>query len=110
MPFDGVTQNPVVQRLLDAKSYLQEHGWCQWRVQDPDGRVCTIGGVIYGSGNLCWQSAYQDSSVLLAIRELEIRCGGHIPNWNNTQERTVEDVYKLIDNTIQSLVAETVAV
>ena len=31
--------------LLDAADYIDAHGWCQKRTEDPYGRVCAVGGL-----------------------------------------------------------------
>src|SRR5437764_876044 len=61
MPFDG-TQLPLnVKTLLEAKAYMQEHGWCQRAYQTQTGEVCMMGAVravtkhdVYLMANVEW--------------------------------------------------------
>lgn len=31
------------EKIAAMREYIQEHGWCQWRLKDEQGRVCIVG-------------------------------------------------------------------
>ncbi len=101
MPFDG-TQNPTVRVLETVKAYIHKHGWCQFALQDNRGRVCLTGGFLYSG-----VSEHPEGQAAFTLLDTQARITTlSVAHWNNAPGRTVEDVYKLIDDTIQTVLSE----
>lgn len=77
------------QVLLDAADYIERHGWCQYIVEDNQGRVC-IGGAISAAAS----NSDQDDLYVYALVRLDKYLHSYklVPFWNDTPGRTKEEV------------------
>ena len=73
-----------------VKATLQEHGWCQGKMQDYNGRVC----LFFAMG----KTPLSHAEWLSLYRKIHDTIGTvDIPRWNDQSKRTVEEVYALLD-------------
>jgi hypothetical protein len=77
------------QMLLRAADYIEEHGWCQSRVMDKEGRVCLLGAILYvGGTGLDFMPRVEKAA--------GIGQGGLIACWNNAPGRTKQEVVDVL--------------
>lgn len=77
------------QSLLDAATYIEEHGWCQFYLQMRSGAVCMLGAMSRTVPRECgFDGAWIRSVHLVQERT---GCVG-ISTWNDAPERTKEEV------------------
>jgi hypothetical protein len=76
--------------LRKAAEILGERGWCQRSSMDDQGHLCALGALGVASRAIS-PSAYTKAGAALA-RHLCIESRYDIPEWNDVQGRTAEDV------------------
>jgi hypothetical protein len=78
---------PWQRAIAAAITYIETHGWCQWRNQDEYGQSCITGALYYGNDrDWCWS----------ARAKIEDCVGGRLEAWNNKPGRTQEQVLTLL--------------
>ena len=91
-----------------AADYIREHGWCQNNFADERGRCCAAGArnaVIYGSP--CGVREYMSieakrESALTQAFKMESDLTMSIPEWNDIEGRTKEEVLAVFDRIANS--------
>ena len=90
--------------LLAAADYLENHGWCQGKLTEPNGAACAIGAMHCGIGALRFGER-PDTDKGLRISEtitgfslyLAKQTGnGRIADWNDAPGRTKEQVVSML--------------
>lgn len=93
--------NSKVELLIKTKNYLLENGWAQRTFEDDNGGVCLLGAMNRSAG---WshnatklrEAVYGDMvEALTATGELS-----GIMIWNDSKERTFNDVMDFLDEMI----------
>jgi len=86
------------EALLKAAEYIEDHGHCQFELQDQEGRVCARGAllaVLTGDPNRHTDS---DPAYMLRVeaeRMVESTVGAqYIITWNNQEGRTEGEVVR----------------
>lgn len=101
-----------IQVLRGTRGVLERSGWCQGRFTGPDGTHCLIGAISTAAGSDLEISAIDD--VHEELRR-EIRSTGYgadhqfeiaISKWNDEPGRTVEEVYGLLDRTVERITGD----
>jgi hypothetical protein len=97
----------TTQDLQAAYDYLEEHGWCQEMFQAADGRVCLDGALMIATVGYAYviEPGLVDQTSL--ARHLNARNrvrselgGGGIFGWNDSPERSIEDVKLILKKAI----------
>ena len=99
--------NQTADLLRRAKARLQRKGWYQGSCGHPDGANCL------------WATVVRESRVGLeevpecyslecthALDLLRAEVGSSVPGWNDVKGRTIDEVYALLDQTIEVAEAE----
>ncbi len=104
MPLDEINQN--VTKLLEAKEYIREHGWCRFHLKEiAKGHVC-MNGALWEVGGLMAQR-YLVKAIDPAANPLKEFDNKHIvPDWNNAKGRTKEEVFAMFDKAIEMATTE----
>ena len=92
MPFDGIELSPITKTLMKGRKRI-EAGWCQGAFR-MGGAVCAVGAV---------SEDPDDPVVSTALKVLESAFGSavtDIPEWNDSPDRTKEEVLALYDRAI----------
>lgn len=85
---------PWQQTLLEAAEYLRDHGWCQDRSVDQDGRACLFGSVFAVAGKTANPLYFEAGTKLMAR-------GGSM-YWNDLPGRTKEEVIAMLEDTAKA--------
>jgi hypothetical protein len=84
---------PWQENLLKAAQYIREHGWCQHRMEDTDGRVCLVGAIKRTLGmsldSLVFGIEFNKMDTFIGDKDL----GG----WNDNPSRTKEEVIAALE-------------
>lgn len=76
------------QMLLRAADYIEEHGWCQHKLKDDEGRVCLLGAI--------WKVDGEGLNFMPRVdRAAGVDAGGLI-SWNNALGRTKQEVVDVL--------------
>lgn len=100
MSFDGPTISTTVRALIQAKQYLEKHGWCNDGPRNSRGQVCVLESLAIVSPS--WEGIPYLRKVL-GERYQNIHTIGV---WNDTPGRTLEEVYVLFDRAIELAMVE----
>lgn len=87
----GVAE-PWRKVLLDAADYIEAHGWCQWSLEDSDGRVCAIGGMLRAVSVDHHTTFERPQEYRQAITHLHHYLNGGAGFFNNAHGRTASEV------------------
>ncbi len=87
----------VPDTLEKAAKILEQFGWCQGYMQDDRGCFCAAGAIDVASfGSARYFSRNADAPEVLAAEDahdaLRRHLGQEIPHWNDTPNRTKEQV------------------
>lgn len=109
MPFDGTNVNPTVAHLLRAKRYIINHGWCPNGAINDEDEVCIAVAIsrTFESYGIC-QAAWVMCHALGV--EPSLVDGHSIGKWNDTADRTFDEVLVAFDKAIELAMEETHAV
>ncbi len=113
MPLDGIDgtviqdQDQLVTKLEAMRAHIIEHGWCQDKLFDHEGRVC-LRGAMHRVGvpifNMFDWSSSMDEVISDTIGGRGSRSfARNVVDWNNAPGRTQGEVLTLIDRTIARL-------
>ncbi len=97
MPFDAAELPPVAKQLLQAKLYIEEHGWCQNALHLDGGRVCVLGAIRRVGGH-CARNYF--ASVIRGDYCLE--------GWNDAPTRRKKHVLAAFDRAIAKAIKDGV--
>ncbi len=98
MPLDGSQLNPAVQHLINAKNYLQEHGWCPNGAGGEGGTVCIATAIaITTTGDRFPAEVISAISRTIGVHP---PIGVAIGVWNDAPGRTIEEVLDAFDRAI----------
>ena len=104
--------------LRGAEDCLEEYGWCQGSLQNFEGKYCLVGALnasknryerehygaadtyVYAGLSMGQSGAAQAADNLVEEMEKKYRCRSLI-HWNDDDERTEDDVMKLLADMIQ---------
>jgi hypothetical protein len=95
-----VKTDPASQMLWDAADYLEEHGWCQFRLRDKDNRVCAVGALQAVARVRGWWSG--EPGVAQRMRDhcvavVRLRCiVGEVHVWNDVPGRRKKEVVDML--------------
>ena len=78
----------VSQTFLAAAAYIERHGWCQYEVELPDGRVCLFGAL--SKVTSCLEDRHR------AALRMNKHLGCTIQHWNDYVARSAGDVISLL--------------
>jgi hypothetical protein len=109
----GTMTSQIAQDLQDTRTVLDMHGWCQGSYALPDGRVCLDGALIQAIGRAPGHTTMVRDELhgrySAAIGHLSITIElnypdetGHVWDFNDSPETTVEDVKELLQLAIDS--------
>ncbi len=106
--------NENIECLKVVKDILQKNGWTKGALLDTEGRHCLVGALYYCGKS---HSVLGQAMRLLAHDPLVIDRGGYlvgsigdVVNFNNHNKTTLEDVFTVIDRTIERAQQEAQAV
>lgn len=96
----------AVDILKETKKLIIENGWCQRQYVSKDGCYCIQGAITRVDNK--WLESYAKSKaysyLLDAIKsdndKHHFKVTNSITIWNDKSGRTIEDVYKLLDDAI----------
>jgi hypothetical protein len=92
--------------LLDARDVLRDRGWCQFQLEDANGRVCVNGAIAVAMdgdamGKRIQYGSRFEKPWLEAQASLQQATGvsnaWNVPTWNNTPGRTQADVEEALE-------------
>jgi hypothetical protein len=92
--------------LREARNVLFERGWCQNALED-EGRVCAVGAVNVADHG-CAQWDFENYGASISARAaLNAAAGTEIVAFNNTPERTFDEIVDVFDKAEKiALIAE----
>lgn len=100
--------NQTKQDLLDAATYIEDHGWAQNNLESPSGEVCLLGAlytIIYGSVKNSYHvdtvSIERESQVQYALKK--IVGSSALATWNDDEFTTKELVIKTLKVAAESV-------
>lgn len=103
MPFDGLPiTSPVIETLRLGRALIIERGLARGAVEDPDGRVCTVGGITR-------QNRARINQALDYLAKAIPADLFAIGAWNDAPDRTQADVIAAYDRAIDAAVADRLA-
>ncbi len=80
----------TAEDLRAAARYIEQHGWCQGRFTDADGRVCAMGAI-----HRVMPDVSEDFQGRTDAKDaLRQGIGQLIPYWNDADDRIASDVVK----------------
>lgn len=83
----------VGQILLKMADYIEKHGWCQGRLENPCGAVCARGALFKVTTNPVYQNVEARLSKCVGGERDPVN---NVVNWNNAPERTKEEVVAMM--------------
>ncbi len=100
MPFDNTNIPPVVDHLMLARAYLEEHGRARgWR---DGGKICPVAALSrtarWGDNGATWKLVAAAGFAGL----------GDFFRWQDAPERTDEEVYAVVDRAIDLAMQDAV--
>lgn len=94
--------------LLKAAQLVRELDWCQFRLQDRDGRVCALGAIFVAGGIVIDNCRCGEVDAItrrawdkVAARVVEAGYA-NVPDWNDYSGRTIKDVVELLEDVAMS--------
>lgn len=109
MPYDAEAPATIKEQLERAKDAMRTRGHARYKIEGPDGSVCTWGAIAIGAtgdpharvnGHL-GRDTPAHAAVIRQLMQKGASAG--ICYWNNATGRTADDVIALFDRTIASL-------
>ena len=95
LPVEVPTIDPfIAEEARQVLELLRERGWCKRALVDSEGRMCLLGAIVVASEGSP-DAFSRDQTPLERVIRKQIP-GGMISAWNNTAERTFEDVEALL--------------
>ena len=108
MPLDALQfEKPDYEKMQAVRDLLVRDGWCSHGWEDQDGRRCflwamaVVWGIKVRDIQTLQQSIGATQVVMKAIREVSGVSFADIPQYNDYIGRTLPDVLRVIDRTIQ---------
>lgn len=105
--------NKYIETLNKAKDILKTEGWCKGSYTDGAGHYCALGALAkacdpyieFKDNDTYWSNktdnGYNDwVSVVAIVKEHLPTSFVYIDNYNDAKNTTLEDIIKVIDNTI----------
>jgi hypothetical protein len=91
----------TVADLLDrAADLLERDGWCQGSLDNADGQRCVMGAVYAARDDLVWSNDLASERSLSVTHQatdaLFDAIGWNIPEWNDSEQTSFEDVLSLL--------------
>lgn len=106
-----LTNTEIATVLCKAVAIIEDKGWCQHKLQDPQGRVCAYGAVAKAldlpiERNVKLPSVSAEYYLVADYIEeyVRVHLGKPLGRWNDAPGRTKEDVVELLLKSISSLV------
>lgn len=97
----------IIDRLAQAKSFIEEYGWCQGNYRNDLGQFCVMGAV----QTACADSYSTEDDVLEVLRSSLLPNGvttnTSLVAWNDMDTRRKRDVVRLFDRAIRNVEAAT---
>ena len=108
----------IAQVCEDAADYIRVHGWCQNRLETPEGQVCLAGalegalGILHTADRLAFdvpertrrEDLTADALIEVAHHHLNPAAGpGHAIHWNDRKGRTADEVIDALVHTAKGL-------
>jgi len=101
-------QQQTADDLAAGREYIEKHGWTKYNLENPNGTVCTIGGIIRGIGlNPTSINACSNPRVERAARALLSALRGErvvrrpnpvctVTDWNDDHADNIQQVLDLM--------------
>lgn len=90
--------------LLEAANLLRKKGWCQWTLEDDQGRMCALGAILKANRNLSVHQVQKSLYLLGKFLPPDKRGYGPIVPWNNAPGRTKEEVIAAMEGAAHAVV------